>query len=75
MHFSNIHPLSVICVGELTDWFKVNTVCGCLATATFTTLLDLASPIEYGHMSMLFINEYSNKVLNGDQREAEYGLR
>lgn len=44
-------------------------VSGCLNTAIFTTLLDLASPFQYDRMSMLFLNENSDGDLKGDQRE------
>lgn len=31
----------------------------------------MASPSEYDHMSMLFLNENTNGALKGNQREAE----
>lgn len=49
-------------------------LCGCLTTRSLATLLDLVSPSKYGHMSMLIINENGDGILNGDQREAEFGL-
>lgn len=53
---------------------KPRLLCGCLTTRSLATLLDLVSPSKYGHMSMLIINENSDGILNGDQREAEFGL-
>lgn len=38
---------------------------------SFTTLMVMASPSEYDHMSILFLNENTNGVLKGNQREAE----
>lgn len=49
-------------------------LCGCPTTTSLATLLDLVSPSKYGHMSTRLINENSDGIQNGDQREAEFGL-
>lgn len=49
-------------------------LCGCPTTTSLATLLDLVSPSKCGHMSTLIINENSDGILNGEQREAEFGL-
>lgn len=64
----HIQPLSVISAATEGE---PSLASGCLNTASFTTLLDLASPSQYDRMSMVFLNENSNRVLKGDQREAE----
>lgn len=62
-----IQLLCHFCSDSVTSVFvgDPSLVSGCLNTAAFTTLLDLASPSEYNLMLMLFLNENSNGVLEG----------